>query len=470
MSMSSRFLKQVHRFISRHQMICSGETVVIGVSGGVDSLALLVTLYELRHHLDCHLHIAHLDHQLRRDSASDAEFVKQHAYRLNLPFTISTIDIPSLVKQGKPSIEAVARKARYEFFESVCRHTDAAKVALGHQRGDQAETVLMNLLRGAALTGLRGILPVRDGKFIRPLLELSRSEIEKFVAEQGLQPRDDSTNQDRNYLRNRIRLDLLPYIKCDYNRNIQNTLVQNAELLREESKFLEDAAYQAFNACLAEPPTHDAVILDRLKFLRQHPALRRRILRLAVCQIQGDMKELAFNHSESMLQLSESESPNRQLNLPNNLEFLRAYNQLIIQRTAKEIGAFEYPVAIPGDNHFPALNATMAASIIEMSSDKTSQKPNGKFQAVFDADAIQMPLKIRSRIAGDRFQPFGMEGTKKVKDFLIDEKVPHRLRQSIPILVTGEKVMWVVGYRTSEKCKISDRTRRILCLDYSLEI
>ena len=470
MSISTRFLRRAHRFILQHDMISSGETVVIGFSGGVDSLALLVALYELRHHLDCQLHIAHLDHQLRRDSASDAEFVKQHANLLNLPFTINKIDIPSLIKQRKQSsIEAVARTARYEFFESVSKEIGAAKIALGHQRGDQAETVLMNLLRGAALPGLRGILPIRDGKFVRPLLDFSRPEIEEFVIEQGLQPCEDSTNWDRDFLRNRIRLDLLPLLKRDYNRNIQNTLAQNAELLRTESDYLEDVAYRAFSACLAQPATDDVVVLDRLMFLRQHPALRRRILRLAIWQIQGDMKEVAFIHSEFMLQLSESDSPNRQLNLPNTLEFRREYDQLIIQRNTRKIGAFEYAVAVPGDSNFPALNAVMVATIVETSSDKISQMPNGSFQAVFDFDQIQTPLKIRSRRAGDRFQPFGMEGTKKVKDFLIDAKVPQRVRWNTPVLVTGDEILWVIGYRTSEKCKVSDKTRRLLYLTYSPE-
>ena len=469
MSMSFSFLQRAHRFILQHDMICSRETVVIGFSGGVDSLALLVALHELRRHLDCQLHIAHLDHQLRRCSTSDAKFVEQHANRLKLPFTINKIDIPSLIKQRNQSLEAVAREARYEFFESVCKQTGATRVALGHQRDDQAETVLINLLRGAALTGLRGILPVRDGKFIRPLLQFSRLEIDEFVAEQGLQPREDSTNWNRDFLRNRIRLELLPLLKRDYNRNIQNTLAQNAELLREESDYLEDVAHKAFNACLAEPPTHDVIVLDRLTFLRQLPALRRRILRLAVGQIHGDMKDLAFNHSESMLQLSEGKAPNRQLNLPNNLEFLRAYNQLILQHAVNKIGKFEYTIAVSGDNHIPALNAAMTATIVEVSSDKTAQKPSGKLQAVFDADEIQMPLKIRSRQSGDRFQPFGMAGTKKVKDFLIDAKVPRRMRQSIPILVAGDEILWIVGYRTSEKCKVSDRTRRVLHLVYSPE-
>ena len=469
MSISSRFLQRTHRFILQHDMICSGEAIVVGFSGGVDSLALLVALYELRHPLDCHLHIAHLDHQLRGDSTSDAELVKQYANLLKLPFTIKKIDIPSLIKQQNQSIEALARKERYEFFESVSKKIGAIKVALGHQRNDQAETVLMNLLRGAALTGLRGILPIRDGKFIRPLLDFSRTEIEEFVAEQGLQPCEDSTNWDRNFLRNRIRLDLLPLLKRDYNRNIQNTLAQNAELLRAESDYLEDIARKALDACLADPATHDVVILNRLMFLRHHPALRRRILRLAIGQIQGDMKELAFNHSEFMQQLSEGKSPNRQLNLPNNLEFLRAYNQLIIQRPTSNIGEFEYTVAVPGDNNFPELNAVMVATIVEAPSRKTSYVLDGKFQAVFDVDQIQMPLKIRSRRAGDRFQPFGMKGTKKVKDFFIDAKVPQRMRQSIPILVTGDEILWVVGHRTSEKCKVSNKTRRFLHLTYSPE-
>jgi tRNA(Ile)-lysidine synthase len=469
MSISSRFLQRTHRFILQHDMIRSGEAIVVGFSGGVDSLALLVALYELRQPLDCQLHIAHLNHQLRGDSTSDAELVKQYANLLKLPFTIKKIDIPALIKQRNQSIEALARKERYEFFETVSKKIGATKVALGHQRNDQAETVLMNLLRGAALTGLRGILPIRDGKFIRPLLDFSRTEIEEFVAEQGLQPCDDSTNWDRNFLRNRIRLDLLPLLKRDYNRNIQNTLAQNAELLRAESDYLEDIARKALDACLAEPATHDVVILNRLMFLRHHPALRRRILRLAIGQIQGDMKQLAFNHSEFMLQLSEGKSPNRQLNLPNNLEFLRAYNQLIIQRPTSKIGEFEYTVAVPGDNNFPALNAVMVATIVEAPSRKTSYVLDGKFQAVFDVDQIQMPLKIRSRRAGDRFQPFGMKGTKKVKDFLIDSKIPQRVRQSIPTLVTGDEILWVVGHRTSEKCKVSNKTRRILHLTYSPE-
>ena len=469
MSISSRFLQRTHRFILQHDIIRSGEAIVVGFSGGVDSLALLVALYELRHPLDCQLHIAHLNHQLRGDSTSDAELVKQYANLLKLPFTIKKIDIPALIKQRNQSIEALARKERYEFFETVSKKIGATKVALGHQRNDQAETVLMNLLRGAALTGLRGILPIRDGKFIRPLLDFSRTEIEEFVAEQGLQPCDDSTNWDRNFLRNRIRLDLLPLLKRDYNRNIQNTLAQNAELLRAESDYLEDIARKALDACLADPATHDVVILNRLMFLRHHPALRRRILRLAIGQIQGDMKELAFNHSEFMQQLSEGKSPNRQLNLPNNLEFLRAYNQLIIQRPTSKIGEFEYTVAVPGDNNFPALNAVMVATIVEAPSRKTSYVLDGKFQAVFDVDQIQMPLKIRSRRAGDRFQPFGMKGTKKVKDFFIDAKVPQRMRQSIPILVTGDEILWVVGHRTSEKCKVSNKTRRFLHLTYSPE-
>ena len=469
MSISTDFLQRAHRFILQHDMIHSGETVVVGCSGGVDSLALLVALHELRHSLDCQLHIAHLNHQLRRDSASDAEFVKQLADRLRLPSTINKVDMPSLIKQRRQSIEAVARKARYDFFESVSERIGATKVALGHQRGDQAETVLMNLLRGAALTGLKGILPIRNGKFIRPLLGFSRREIEEFVAEQNVQPREDSTNWDLNFLRNRIRLELLPHLERDYNRNIQNTLAQNAELLRTESDYLEDAAHKAFDECLAEPMTCNAVVLDRSMFLRQHPAMRRRILRLAIGQIQGDMTEVSFNHSESMLQLSESQAPSRQLNLPNNLEFVRAYNHLIVQPAAKEIGEFEYAVLVPGKNDFPALNAVMTATIVEASSDKISRKPMGKFQAMFDVDQIHTPLKIRSRRAGDRFQPYGMDGTKKVKDFLIDAKVPQRLRRHTPILVTGDEILWVVGYRTSEKCKVSDKTRRVLYLSYSAE-
>ena len=222
--MAAGFVQRTHRFITQHRMIQPKETVLVGVSGGVDSLALLYALHTLRHQLDCQLHVAHLDHGFREDSTGDAVYVAEQADQLGIPISRDRIDVPQLMRDQKLSAEVAARHARYQFYECVSERTGATKIALGHHRGDQAETVLMNLLRGAGASGLKGILPVREGKFIRPLLAFSRKEIEDFVAQLGLQPRCDTTNYQLNYLRNRVRLELIPALERAYNSNIQNAL------------------------------------------------------------------------------------------------------------------------------------------------------------------------------------------------------------------------------------------------------
>ena len=460
--MTDCFVQHVRRFILEHQMIQPEELVLVGVSGGVDSLALLHCLHILRHEFNCSLHVAHLDHAVRADSAADAEFVRKHADHLNLPISVERIDVLQLMKHNRLSAETAARNARYNFFESVSEQVGATKIALGHHRGDQAETVLMRLLRGAGSIGLKGMLPVRDGKFIRPLLNFSRSEIDAFVTNLGLQPRTDSTNRESNCLRNRIRLELIPLLEQLYNPNLQNTLNQTAELLRVESDYLEEVAREAFEACRERSVTANVVVLNRHTFLRNHHALRHRILRCAIGKISGGMRSLYFNHFVEMLKLIAGETPNASLNLPGNLRLQRAYNRLIFHKSAAVENEYEYEVVLPGTTNLPVLNARLIATVEE------SQPPklrDGKYHAVLDG--LRFPLKLRNRRDGDRFQPFGMQGSKKVKDFLIDSKVPRHERYRVPILVSGEEIVWVVGHRTSERFKVGGETKRYVHLAYT---
>ena len=467
--MAAGFVQRTHRFITQHQMIQPKETVLVGVSGGVDSLALLYALHTLRHQLNCQLHVAHLDHGFREDSAGDAVYVAEQAEQLGIPISSIRIDVPQLMQGQKLSAEVAARQARYQFYECISKRIGATKIALGHHRGDQAETVLMNLLRGAGASGLKGILPIREGKFIRPLLAFSRKEIEDFVVQLGLQPRCDATNYQLNYLRNRVRLELIPALERAYNSNIQNALNQTADLLQAESDYLEMLAHDAFQACRIESHTPDTVVLDRYLFREHHLALRRRILRLAVAEVFGEIRDLYFNHFESMLNLIEGEAPNSVLDLPNGGAFRRAYDRVLIQKSTENRVAFEYEVAVPGHTAFPLLNAEMIATVMEqpVNCAVADKFPDGKFQAVFDLDRLQLPLMLRQRRDGDRFHPFGMQGTKKLKDLLIDAKIPQQKRGQIPVLMSGAEIIWVVGYRTSEPFKIRDETRRRLYLSYS---
>lgn len=467
--MAAGFVQCTYHFIAQHQMIQPKETVLVGVSGGVDSLALLYALHTLRNQLDCRLHIAHLDHGFRNNSADDAAYVAEQADRLDLPISRDRIDVPQLMRGQKLSAEVAARRARYQFYERVSEQIGATKIALGHHRGDQAETVLMNLLRGAGVSGLKGMLPVRAGKFIRPLLASSREEIEDYVAQLGLQPRCDATNSQLDYLRNRVRLELIPSLERGYNSNIQNALNQTAELLQAESDYLETLAYDAFQACRIASCRSDTVILDRCLFRGYHLALRRRILRLAAAAVFGELRDLYFNHFESMLTLIDGETPNSALDLPNGGTFRRAYNRVFIQQKSTDsYASFEYEVAVPGHTSLPSLDAEMIATVVERSMDCTAADkfPDGKFEAVFDLDRLQLPLKLRQRRAGDRFHPFGMQGRKKLKDLLIDAKIPRQERGRVPVLMSREEIIWVVGYRTSEPFKVRTETKRRLYLSY----
>ena len=466
--MKNRFLRQMHRFILQHTMIEAGDTVVVAVSGGADSLALLYGLHALHTQLNyCQLHVVHLNHGLRPDAVTDAEFVEQHAARLGLPFHVHTVDVPRLRKQWKLSVEAAGRRARYEFYETVCGEVGATKVALGHHQDDTAETVLMNLLRGAGTTGLKGIAPVRDGKFIRPLMGFTRQELEAFLTSMSLKPRHDLTNTDNRYLRNRIRHELIPLLERNYNPNIKTGLSRTAEVLSAESEYLETAAREAFEVCRITDTQSTGVVLDREKFLQHHIALQRRMLRDSFATILGQGTDFYFDHCQAVLNLIKTDKPNVALSLPNGLQFRRAYQHLFFERAPSEIGDFAYSLVVPSKTFIPILNAELTVDIGNMPPSNGIPLPDGRYQAMFDWDAVQYPLTIRNRRQGDRVQPHGMEGTKKVKDFFIDAKVPRPARDSIPMLVCGDEILWIIGYITSERFKIKPETRRYLYLDYA---
>ncbi len=464
--MEARFVQEMHRFISQHTMIEDGETVLVAVSGGADSLALLYGLHALHTHLNCHLHVVHLDHGLRRDSAADAEFVSEHAERLGLPFTGHAVELPHLIKQWKLSVEAAGRRSRYEFYESVCAQVGATKVALGHQRDDIAETVLMNLFRGTGTNGLKGIAPIRDGKFIRPLAVFTRQEIESFLKSINLVPRQDSTNTDKRYLRNRIRHELMPLLEQDYNSNIRTGLSRTAAVLSAESEYLDAIAREAFEACRLPSSQSTCVVLDREKFLRYHIALQRRILRYSITEIFGQIDDFYFEHYQVILGLINRDKPNVVLALPNGIQFRRAYEQLIFEHTLVETEDFAYPLNVPGKTFIPALNTEITAYLYDTPPGDFPSLPDGAFEAMFDYNEIQLPLIVRNRREGDRFQPHGMQGTKKIKDFLMDTKVARCERNRIPMLVCGDEILWVIGFTTNERFKIRPQTRRCLHLNY----
>lgn len=448
--------EKVLKTIQKYNMIIPNEKIVLGVSGGPDSLALLYILVSLQDELMCDFHIAHLNHKLRgEESDEDAKYVTEHACMLNLPITVETMDVRHKIKQGE-SIESGARRIRYEFFESVIDKIKADKVALGHNADDQAETVLMHFLRGSGPQGLGGIPPVRDNKYIRPLIETTRNEIEKYLKDIGIIPRIDSSNQSLDYHRNRIRLELIPLLEQEYKTSLKRILLQTGEILRSEDELLNNMAKDIIKDCIIDQ-NKGKVVLKISEISKHHIALRRRIIRLVIKILIGDLYGYDFEHVESVIKLMESAITGSAIVLPRGIHAEKSYDALVIQYEEKKAYNFyDYKIDVPGIFEIPELRLTIKT---ELSFSPRIYKVKSKLQESFDFDKVTDGLHIRNRRPGDKFFPLGMKGCKKLQDFFVDEKVPRSQRDNIPILMCGNNIIWVVGYRIDERFKITENTK-----------
>ena len=458
--MTNPTLRAVRRFISSHDIIHPQETVVVAVSGGADSLALLHLLFDLHQILAFDLHVAHLNHGLRTSSINEADYVAQQANSLGLPYTVENLPPIDSLTTESTSVEANLRYWRYQFLDRVADRLKAEKIALGHHIDDQAETVLLKLLRGAGGTGLGGMLPVRDGRYVRPLLCLRRPEIKRYLRKKKIEACQDESNEDYRFLRNRIRHELLPILSRDYNPNIPNILSNTANLIQTDEDFLHRQTQDALLKCQI-----GQYKFDRLSFLRLHLALQRRLIRLIYFQIVGHKKDLYFTHVHSMIDLLSADRPNVELYLPSQILFRRSYDEFSLKRLASKSQWFEKQLQLNDTNHIPT-----GTLVSQLSEDRIRSIPDGRFSAVFDMDQLDLPLFIRNRKEGDRFHPFGLNGSKKVKDFLIDQKVPKYLRDQIPILMDKKhKILWIIGYRTSQIGCVTESTERMLKIDYEVD-
>ncbi len=456
--MKTTVLKTIDKF----SLLQPGDKVVAAVSGGPDSVALWHFLRQLKPELKLKLHLAHLNHLLRgKEALADARFVRQLAQDAKELFTIDAQDVAANAKQNKLSIHEAARKLRYQFLYRVAEKQGANKIALGHNADDQAETVLLRLLRGSGPQGLRAMQP-RKGQIIRPLLETSRRQIMDFLKQEQLTFRVDSSNLKTKYLRNKLRRELLPVLLQDYNPHLKRNLVQLADILREEEIFWEEYLPAQLDRLLISQDSHQLVL--NIQVLKTMPlALQRRLCRRAIEQVQGNLQAINYTHIQQILALIQEQRGEKLLHLPHNLLVTKRYDELEIRQGSFHLPFFmqEYPLIVPGVTEIKELGLRLEASLLPAKEVSWKENPN---DAYMDWDKIAQPLYLRRRRPGDCFTPLGMQGSKKLKDFLIDNKVPRSQRESIPLLIGGNEIIWVLGMRISEGVKVTPISRKVLWL------
>ncbi|MDP6779228.1 MAG: tRNA lysidine(34) synthetase TilS [Candidatus Latescibacteria bacterium] len=454
-------VQPVAAFIDRHGMLTSGDVVVVGVSGGPDSVTLLDVLHRLREEWDLDIHVAHLDHRLRGpESDADAEFVASLAARLDLGYHGGAEDVAELSRREAYSLEEAARIARIGFLEKVRQQTGGNRIALGHTRSDQAETLLLRLLRGSGRRGLGAMQPVRDGVWVRPLMDTTRSQVEAYVSLRGLEARQDSSNRDTRFVRNRVRMDLLPHLERDYNPSIERILAQTAEVLQCEEELLDGLAQETLEKAVCHSGKWK-LVLDASRVFGYHISIQRRVCRSALLALGGGPDALSYGTVERIVRLSGQ--PSGAVQVEAELSVHRGSNWLIFSRPVPD---FRAPVALGGTTQVPALGATLRGRIRPAQEVRSRLRTFGPVRACFDLDRLEGQLLLRNRRPGDRFRPFGSLGTRKVSDFLIDTQVPRPLRDGIPLLLCGDTVAWVVGLRTAQPFSVTEHTRRVLDLSY----
>lgn len=448
-----------------------GATLVVACSGGPDSTALLHALVALRPGLNLQLHVAHLNHDFRgQEAEDDARFVGCMAKRLGLSSTIDEADPMAYQRErGISSFEEAAREVRYRFLTNLAHTINADAIALGHTADDQAETILMHLIRGAGLPGLRGmqeLTPWRDSPkgrtaiLYRPLLEATRHETRTYCLELNIPFREDSTNSSLRFTRNRVRHKLMPALK-KYNPRVGEALIRTGRAASESLNFLDEQ----LNALWPELFSKEGkkISLDATALKDLHPYLLGMALRRAYAEARGSLRRLSESHVKSMLALSQG-PVGKNIHLPGGLAMRSTRDSLIIgpieqMESSAPTPEFKFPLKVPGETLIPGWRIT-----VEPAPPTLDPKTLESTAALFDADRMGTSLVVRNGRPGDYIQPLGMTGRKKLKDLLIDLKVPRELRPTTPLLVSEMGVLWVFPYRTSELAKVNETTRQRLLI------
>ncbi|NEW09578.1 tRNA lysidine(34) synthetase TilS [Paenibacillus sp. SYP-B3998] len=471
--MDTNLVAKVEQRIIEQKLIDSGDVVVIAVSGGSDSVALLHVLFTLSRRYGWKLVVAHVNHRFRgAESDEEANFVVALAARLELPCEIGDIDVPAYIEETSMNGQAAAREKRYAFLHEVADKHQAQCIAFAHHADDQAETVMMRLLRGTGPSGLVGMPERRLEKkveLIRPFLRIYKSELVQYCAEHEIAYCQDSSNALRKYFRNQVRLDVLPMLK-QYNEQFSESLNRLTELMCEEDDYLEKETLQVFKRIVTK--CHEMYRLERASFTELHVALQRRLIKLILNCLCLGMDRLDFTKVESIRELIlKQRASNHVLEVDEQLYIVREYEAVHFQSFAPSLRPYQYQVELSASEmSLPEADIKLVYSLIYSASTLASVHSLTAMDVYLDLDQLELPLSIRSRKPGDRLEPHGLNGSKKVKDMFIDAKMPLSRREVIPLLVDASgQVLWIVGFRRSKHALVGPDTKHVLHMKLMLK-
>ncbi|MBM3285343.1 MAG: tRNA lysidine(34) synthetase TilS [Candidatus Aminicenantes bacterium] len=454
------FLDKVQKTIEKHRLLEKGDKVLIACSGGPDSTALLAVLLELRELYSLRLALAHFNHMLRRSADADERFVLKAAREHALPLYLKRENIRVYACQHGLNIEEAGRERRYAFLRATAARTGATKIATGHTMTDQAETLLLRLLRGSGPRGLAGIAPLVDGLVIRPLLGIERREVEAYLKARRLSFRTDESNFDRRYLRNRIRLELIPLLEKRFEPRAVRQLSRLADILRDEEDFLETIAKA--EATKAVRTEKGRVFLDVRALASLPPALARRVVRIFLARVKGDLRRIGYGDVESVRLLGE----NREARLPGGPALRREKERVFLKPSARQKLRWEYLWDGRKGLAVQEIGLFFSGRKRKIKPGEVPRLPfDDERRAFLDAANLRFPLLVRNRREGDRYQPLGAPGRKKLKEVMRARNVPIGERDSRPVFLSGNRIVWVPGLPVAEAFKVTRQTKEVLVIE-----
>lgn len=459
-------LNKVTNYINDNKLIEKQDKVLIALSGGPDSVCMLHILYKLKEVFDIELGAIHINHMLRGDeSDKDEEYIIRLCSELGINYYVKRIDIECVANKEGVSLEVAGRNERYKAFEEIRKEHSYNKIAVAHNENDQAETVIMRMMRGTGLEGLTGIKSKRKDGIIRPILCLKRNEIEDYCKENNLNPRIDKSNHERIYSRNRVRLDILPYMKEHFNDDIVETLNRMVLLLQKDNEFIEEYSKKCYNKyCKTKI---NELIINKELFKDEMDSIISRVIIMAFKNISNSHENFEMKHINQITSLSKN-STGKKINLTNNIVCENLYGDIIFKSNQSQNKNNNNNVLIKKEefsNNIYFEDYEIKFQVIE--NNGKEKFPKNDLIKLFDYDKIKRDILIRHRKDGDKIVPLGMNGSKKIKDIFMDLKIPRDDRDEIPIVCFDDEISWVVGCKTSQKFKITKDTKKILKIAFS---